>query len=173
MARPCTVCTHPDHLLIDAALLDGASLSSLARAYGLIRQSIGRHVQSGHLADAVRTADAQAGEIRTEALADSIAGLHARTLALLTEAETAKEGKVAIAAVREARQQIETLMSLRLVQLNAPDSSDADERPEIDEAIIAALEARGDTVNVPTADREKGKEAEHPIVPDSQRAIGP
>jgi hypothetical protein len=43
--KVCTVCTHPKKAEIDAALVAGAMLQTIAKAFGVSRQSVGRHAQ--------------------------------------------------------------------------------------------------------------------------------
>ena len=43
MARPCTVCGHPNRNRIEEALLNGTSIRDIARRYGLGRNAVDRH----------------------------------------------------------------------------------------------------------------------------------
>jgi hypothetical protein len=43
MGKPCTVCVHPDHIAIDAALEAGQSLRGTAAAYGVSKTALHRH----------------------------------------------------------------------------------------------------------------------------------
>jgi hypothetical protein len=46
MARAvCTICTHPKKTEIDAALVAGAMLKTIAEEFGVNRQSVGRHAK--------------------------------------------------------------------------------------------------------------------------------
>ncbi len=53
--RPCATCTHVDRPAIEAALLDGDSVSSVSATCGLTRQSLRRH-RGAHMTAAIRDA---------------------------------------------------------------------------------------------------------------------
>lgn len=46
MGRPCSTCSHPDHVAIDKKLVGGHEAASLARKYGLEPSSLRRHKET-------------------------------------------------------------------------------------------------------------------------------
>ena len=111
MPRTCTVCTHPERAAIDRALVQGAALRTIADQHGVSKTALIRH-EDRHLpvlltkardADAVAQAGDLLGEVR---------GLHARTLALLDQAEREEKLGPALLAIREARHNLELLAKL-------------------------------------------------------------
>ena len=54
-SRPCTVCTHPDRALIEAANIAGCSVSVLADKYSVSTDSIYRHMRN-HVTEEQRAA---------------------------------------------------------------------------------------------------------------------
>lgn len=102
MARQCTVCTHTDKDKINAQLVEGATLESTAKIYGLTVAALQRHQKNHIPAQLIKAQGAQ--EV---AAADS---LMVRITALNTKAEDVYRRAIdadnltaAIAAVREMR----------------------------------------------------------------------
>lgn len=111
MARPCTLCIHPQKDEIDAALVAGEPKASIARRFAVSRDSAERHA-SAHLPAALEKAQ-QACEVSSaDSLLGQLRNLHQKTLGLLARAEKARQLRVAISAVREARENIELLSKL-------------------------------------------------------------
>lgn len=46
MSRPCVTCRHPERAAIEAALVRGDSLRTVAAAYGVSRSGLSRHVDA-------------------------------------------------------------------------------------------------------------------------------
>lgn len=108
MARPCTVCQHPDRDAVDAALIVGEPVRTIAGRFGLSHNAVLRH-RDGHLPEAMAKAR-EAGEVaRGDELLAQVQDLQARTLAILNGAEKAKDGHLALRAIREARGNLELL----------------------------------------------------------------
>lgn len=139
MAPPCKCCTHPDAASISVALLNGATYTGIAERFGMTRQAVARHVDSGHLGDAIAALELENATMATEAIVEGVMRLHARTLALLTAAEEERDGKQAAALIREARHSLETIATL---QLHAPVKVQESDAPDIDQRIQQALDAR-------------------------------
>lgn len=110
----------------------------------MTRQAVGRHVAHGHLGDAVAALKLDEVAMSHGALSAAVMRLHGRTLALLTAAETERDGKVAASMLREARAQLETMGKLAAT---APEAETQSAAPAIDAAITAVLEARHDGVS--------------------------
>ena len=146
MPRRCTVCAHPEVGAINKALVAGESDRKLAARYGsLSRPAIQRHADN-HLPASL----AKAKEAEEIAHADDLLGdvrtLQARTLAILGAAETTSEHRLALAAIRESRSNLELLAKLL---------GELDERPvvslnispewlELRTVIVGALDAHPD-----------------------------
>lgn len=110
--RKCTVCKSPNRDLVDAALLEGASIESVVDASGLSFGSVQRHAKShlpAALVEAVKTEQAAAAAVRAETLLESLRRLWAKAEDLLAQAESAGEYRTALAGVREARATLEVI----------------------------------------------------------------
>jgi hypothetical protein len=112
VTRICTVCVHRRRREIDRALVRGeASNRRIASQYGVSEIAVRRH-KAAHLPR--RLAQAQEAEDIAEAdsLLEQVSSLHRRTLAILGLAEVEGEHKLALAAIREARSNLELLGKL-------------------------------------------------------------
>lgn len=139
MPAPCTVCKHPDLSTIDAALLNGSSQRSVAKASGLSPSAVQRHVKSGHVSDLLSAVSKRVEAVEHDELIAEAVGLYERTLALLTEAEHAKDAGMRIKASREVRGNLELLARLAIA---APPTSEAGgERLDLDAALLARIGA--------------------------------
>lgn len=111
---PCNVCAHPDRGAIDAELAAGASGRALAKQYDLSRESVRNHRVS-HLFRALAVAP------RIKELAEAVAGgdlvgqvrhLQERVLSILRQAEQAADLRMALSAIKQARENLELLARL-------------------------------------------------------------
>jgi hypothetical protein len=105
MPRRCTICTHPDRMEIDAAIVRQEPFRRVAEHYALAPTSLRRH-STTHLA--VRLAQArqaqQAHELATaEDLLTEAQTLHAMTRVVLEEAGRTGQLSVMLSAIREGR----------------------------------------------------------------------
>lgn len=112
--KQCTVCLHPKRHEIEAAVAKGVAIRRAARDAGLIETSLRRHLANcGSRARAAReTAEARALNrdlISGIGLAEATYELHERTLAILASAEKAADLRTALAAIREARENLSQL----------------------------------------------------------------
>jgi hypothetical protein len=106
----CTICTHEERPAIDAALVAGHSLRTVAEQFGTSATTLHRH--KGHL-PAELAKSQQAAEIaHADGLLAQVKQIHAVTLSILAKAEKAGELRVALTAVREARGNLELLAKL-------------------------------------------------------------
>ncbi len=106
MARHCTVCGHPKRRKIEAAHLEGQSLSAIAREHDLSRDSIRRHVEA-HLSDRMAKA-AEKKEIAAGTdLLDQLLELNKICRAVLADAYKAGERDTALRAVARLEKQFE------------------------------------------------------------------
>lgn len=111
MPRRCTVCDHRERDKIDAALVSGAPLRDIAGRHGVSKSALERHKGAhlpSHLAKA-RAAEEVAG---ADALLLQVRHLQDRTLGILHASEDAGELRTALAAIREARGNLELLAKL-------------------------------------------------------------
>lgn len=119
MARRCSICNHPKRREIDKALVSrSASMRDIAGRYGVSRSALSRH-RKNHLPKLVKAAEAAAGaEAVTSgaALIDELDRLLKRAMAILEKAEKAGELRVALQAIREARETLKTQADLSLTQ---------------------------------------------------------
>ncbi len=146
MARTCSVCAHPDHLAIDAALLGAGgpkrSHRDLALHYGLSRAAVQRHAAS-HVPEVLRAVQSQAGLLHAETMLTELGGLYERTVRLLDRAEAAEDHRTVVAAIREARQVVESFAKVGLAMANHQADRDASAgRADLDDLIERALEDR-------------------------------
>lgn len=110
MGRPCSVCTHPKRLEIDRALVAGEPLRAIARRFGVSKDALRRHREHlpTYLARATEAREAaQAGDLLAQ-----IQDLRDRALRILDKAESSRDLRVSLQAIREARQCVELLAKL-------------------------------------------------------------
>jgi hypothetical protein len=110
MPRVCTICTHPGSAAIDAALVAGASLRTIARQYAVSPDAVNRHKK--HLPSHVARAKDAAQVADADDLLAQLKALRDRAISILTKAETAGDYRTALAGIREARGCIETLLEV-------------------------------------------------------------
>lgn len=118
MAR-CSICNHPNRREIDKALVTrSASMRDIAGRFGVSRSALSRH-KKNHLPRLVKAAEA-AAEVQAVAfgadLIDELDRLLKRSMAILEKAEKAGELRVALQAIREARETLKTQADLTLTQ---------------------------------------------------------
>ncbi len=111
MPRQCSVCTHPQRPAIDAALVAGESLRSIAKQFTVSDSALFRH--RDHIPAALADAHDAQEVAQADDLLSQIRDLQRRTLTMLTTAEKAGELPTALKAVREARSNLELLAKLQ------------------------------------------------------------
>lgn len=112
MARPCTICTHPQRAELDAALAIGTeSNRALASQFAVTEQALRRHKEK-HLPAQLVKAQAASEVAQADDLLAQVRGLQGRTLAILKTAEDQADLRTALAAIREARGNLELLGKL-------------------------------------------------------------
>jgi hypothetical protein len=111
VGRACTVCAHPEVGAIDRSLVEGAPNRRVASRHGVTERAVRNH-KANHLPAALAKAK-EAGEIANAGdLLDQVRGLHGRTLAVLAASEDAGDLRTALAAIGEARRNLELLAKL-------------------------------------------------------------
>jgi hypothetical protein len=145
MPRSCTLCEHPRREEIDRALVGDSSNLSVSSLFGVSESAIRRH-KANHLPAKLVMAQAAEEVAQADDLLDQVRDLQARTLAILEAAESTRQHRTALAAIREARSNLELLAKLL---------GELDERPvvnlnvspewlELRAVIVAALEPYSD-----------------------------
>ena len=79
----------------------------IARKYGVSEDAVSRHVKAGHVSQLLALAADAERAARADSLLDRIEALHSRTLAILEAVEGTDEHGTALAAIREARRNLE------------------------------------------------------------------
>ena len=114
MGRVCTVCTHERRFAIEELLATRqASYRNVAQRFGVSLDAVGRHVRSGHIGALLALAADAERAAQADTLLDRIEALHRRTLAILEAVEDTDEHRTALAAIREARANLELIGEVR------------------------------------------------------------
>jgi transposase-like protein len=142
MPRRCTVCGHPERHGIDEALVSGAPYRSVAKRFGISESAVYRH-KTEHLPAHLLKAKEAEELARADDLLEQVRNLQTRALNILERAENAGDLRTALAAISQARGNLELLAKL---------AGELDERPvvnlnvspewlELRAVIVGALEA--------------------------------
>ncbi len=107
MPRPCSVCRHPERRSIDLALIEAEPFRNLAKRYGLSSTALYRHREAHLSARLAKAYEAEAGT-----LLDQVSALQERAMSILAKAEADRDLRAALAAIREARGNLELLAKL-------------------------------------------------------------
>ena len=111
MAQPCSVCSHPDSVLINEALIiEGQSNRAITRQYDLSKDAVRRHRE--HIPELLVKASQALEVAQADDLLDQVRNLQQRALAILDKAEAADELRTALAAIAQARGNLELLGKL-------------------------------------------------------------
>jgi len=121
MPRRCTVCDHPQKHGIDQALVTGAPYRSVARQFELSESSVYRH-KIDHLPVHLLRAKEVEEVARADDLLDQVRNLQTHALDILERAEKAGDLRTALAAISQARGNLELLGKL---------AGELDERPVV------------------------------------------
>jgi transposase-like protein len=110
LGRVCTICSHEQRFAIEELLATRQSTyRGIARKYGVSEDAVSRHVKAGHVSQLLALAADAERAARADNLLDRIEDLHSRTLAILEAVEGADEHGTALAAIREARRNLELI----------------------------------------------------------------
>ena len=108
MGRVCTICSHEQRFAIEELLATRQSTyRGIARKYGASEDAVSRHVKAGHVSQLLALAADAERAAQADSLLDRIEALHSRTLAILEAVEGTDEHGTALAAIREARRNLE------------------------------------------------------------------
>jgi hypothetical protein len=141
MPRRCSICDNERLEEIDRALVDGAAFSEIAAKYRVSDDALSRH-RANHLPEALIRAKEAKEAVRADDLLSQVRDLQSRTLAILEEAHDSGAHRTALAAIGQARANLE--LQARLLQLikEGPtiNVSTSAEWVELRAVIISALE---------------------------------
>ena len=121
MPRTCTVCAHPEAFSVnEAVVLEKRSNRVVARQFGLHHDAVRRHRE--HIPELlVKALEAEEAAHADDLLA-RVEDLQRRTLAILEAAEETGELRTALAAIKEARGNLELVGRI---------TKELDERPTV------------------------------------------
>jgi len=121
MPRRCTVCDHLQRHSIDEALVSGGPYRSVAKRFGLSDSAVYRH-KTKHLPAHLLRAREVEEAARADDLLDQVRHLQSHALDILERAEKAGDLRTALAAISQARGNLELLGKL---------AGELDERPVV------------------------------------------
>jgi hypothetical protein len=121
MPRRCTVCDHPEKHSIDEALVSSTPYRSVAKRFGLSESAVYRH-KTEHLPAHLLKAREVEEVAQAEVLLEQVRLLQAHALDILERAEKAGDLRTALAAISQARGNLELLGKL---------AGELDERPVV------------------------------------------
>ena len=108
MPRACTVCSHESRDAIEDAFIAGTPKRRIASHYGVSERAVRYHLRE-HLPALLALARDACAASRADSLLDRIEALQSRTLAILEATEETHDHRVALAAIREARGNLELI----------------------------------------------------------------
>src|SRR5215217_7368982 len=140
MPRRCTVCDHPETHSIDEALVSDAPYRSVAKRFELSESAVYRH-KSEHLPAHLLKAREVEEVARADDLLDQVRNLQAHALDILERAEETGDLRTALAAISQARGNLELLGKLagELQQEGTVNLNVSTEWLELRAVIIGAL----------------------------------
>lgn len=108
MPRICTVCAHPEHHAINVALVNRDPYRNITQRYGVSKYALTRHTKE-HLPKLLLKAKDAVEVAEADDLLSRLEALQSRTLAVLEAVEGTENYTVALAAIREARSNLELI----------------------------------------------------------------
>ncbi len=121
MPRRCSVCDHPDRHGIDETLVTGAPYRSVAKRFELSESSVYRH-KTEHLPAQLLKAREVEEVAQADDLLEQVRNLQSHAIGILERAEKAGDLRIALAAISQARGNLELLGKL---------AGELDERPVV------------------------------------------
>jgi hypothetical protein len=159
MPRSCSVCTHDERDSIEDAFIAGTPKRRIASHYGVSERAVRHHLRE-HLPALLALARDAEQVSRADSLLDRIEALQSRTLAILEESEQTQDHRVALAAIREARGNLELIgevtkeldrtptLNLHLnpewIELRTVIVGALDGHPDARSDVLAAISSAGD-----------------------------
>jgi hypothetical protein len=111
MPRRCTVCDHPERHGIDETLITGAPYRSVAKRFELSDSAVYRH-KTKHLPAHLLKAKGAEEAAQADDLLQQVRNLQAHALDILERAEKTGDLRTALAAISQARSNVEFLGKL-------------------------------------------------------------
>lgn len=111
VSEQCSVCQHPESDNINAQLVHGATLKSLAQRFGLGVMALSRH-RKNHLPMIWVHDESMDQAVSTERLLERVMALYQKAWDLMITAETESKINSAVSALREARHSLELVAKL-------------------------------------------------------------
>jgi len=108
MPRVCTICSHERRDEIEDAFIAGTPKRRIAAHHGLSERAVRHHMRE-HLPVLLALARDAYTAARADGLLDRVEALHSRTLATLDEVEQTDDHRARLAAIREARANLELI----------------------------------------------------------------
>ena len=157
MPRTCTVCAHPAREVIDRALVEGTPNRRIASHHAVTERAVRNH-KANHLPAALAKAQEAEEVAEADDLLKQVRDLQTRTLAILEAAESTRQHKTALSAIREAKSNLELLAKLvgelderpvnvlispEWIELRAVIVAALEPHPEARGAVLSALEGAG------------------------------
>jgi hypothetical protein len=141
--RACTVCSHEKRYDIEERLATRqGTYRGIARTYGVSEDAVSRHVASGHVGQLLALAADAERAARADTLLDRIEALQSRTLAILEASLETNEHRTALAAIREARGNLELIGEVTK-ELNRAPTLNLSLHPEYVQARTLIVQALG------------------------------
>jgi hypothetical protein len=106
MPRRCTICSHEHRDAMEDAFIAGQAKRRIASQHGVTERAVRYHMRE-HLPALLALARDAERAARADTLLDRIEALHSRTMAILEAVEGRDEHGTALAAIREARRNLE------------------------------------------------------------------
>jgi hypothetical protein len=109
MPRSCSICEHDNLDEINAALASNERIRTIAARWSVSKAALMRHRNEHLPVSAIEAQEAKEAEEHAPAdkLLDRVCDLQKHTLAILEDAEEARELSVALRAIREAKGNLE------------------------------------------------------------------
>ena len=159
MPRRCTVCDHPERHSVDDVLITGAPYRSVAKRFELSESAVYRH-KTEHLPAHLLKAREVEEVARADDLLEEVRHLQGHALDILERAEKAGDLRTALAAISQARGNLELLgklagelderpvvilnVSPEWLELRAVIVGALEPHPAAHRAVLRALESGGD-----------------------------
>src|SRR5919112_792126 len=106
MPRTCSICSHEHRDAMEDAFIAGQAKRRIASQHGVSERAVRYHMRE-HLPELLALARDAERAARADTLLDRIEALHSRTMAILEAVEGTDEHGTALAAIREARRNLE------------------------------------------------------------------
>jgi hypothetical protein len=156
--RTCTICSHNQRDAIEDAFIDGTPKRRIASHHGVTERAVRHHIRE-HLPVLLALARDAERAARADSLLDRIEALQSRTLAILEATQETHDHRIALAAIREARGNLELIgevtreldrtptLNLHLrpewIELRTMIVGALDDHPDARDAVVRAIASVG------------------------------